>query len=29
MASGGDVSSGESEKNVPLPFTIDEFFAAL
>lgn len=28
-ASGGDVSSGESEKNVPLPATIEWDFADL
>ena len=29
IASGGDTSSGESDKNVPLAATIDEFLAAL
>ena len=29
IASAGDTSSGESEKNVPFPATIDEFLAAL
>ena len=29
IASGGDTSSGESDKNVPLAATIDEFLATL
>ena len=29
IASGGDTSSGESDRNVPLAATIDEFLATL